>query len=1292
MLHGTVLKISHANQLIKANIRRDDFLDKKLVKQIENQVATKRELLFLGNDVSESFKKNVYVLTIHGILPCGSKTTVTVNNIEPHVAIKLNPGETEAKAKSRVIGIASSISDEFSNPTKITFKTGKDFLYFDHKTHSYAQVHFKSLRARGLFVDECKKRSIKTYSNDKSSYYRVVSRSYEIQLSGWNVLRNYKPTRSSHSKAKYAFDINIEDIRSVDEYELAQIAKRDSIEFSSIRYENLIMSAFDIEMIPAKPDRFPDADKNPKDSIFMICMTYHFAKKPEALLSVCLTLKETEPLDDVLVVHCASEPCLLEAFAKFMSFMQPDFITEFNGGGFDWRNVMTKARIYNILPSFLEDMSLIRMMEWEKHASKLGMYHREMNIKVSGDTPDSICKGFKMQGFVAFDTLVVFRQLEPHADSHKLNECLRRCNLGSKDDLDVQEMFRIYRQGDKTQMKTVAHYCYIDTYKLQQLLIKKNVIQDRREVAMLSYTSLQDNFHYAGGIRMRNLLMNQGASLGYFFDTDYKPDIEDLESKFPGAYVIPPIKGIVKPMLRLEEFAQSQSQQLVENELTDGYTFIEKNFNDLYHSNKGVNPEKAPECVRDYIKYVNENENHYPISGLDFASLYPSIIMTYNISPEKLVIDEKYAMELQARGYTLQYVSFPFCDKLMRAWFVRHNNVEQDYSVCGKLLIELYNRRATLKKTLKHLNEQLYELEQEIKPFVESDRVSQYPRLKEYNELKFDHSACDSKQRAVKVFMNTLYGEMGNTKSCICAVEVSGSVTAMGRYNLRMVKAFVEEELKMKVYYGDTDSLYITCAQENFFDHDREYFTGRTDKISYSTKLVEETFKQIEKAKTQVNQKLAQDNCTSFLKMAYEEVLYPAIFFSKKKYCGIPHEENVDFYPRVPFIKGLESIKRGSSKVMKDVSMEVLLQLLDIKSFREPIEIIKDAVSRFFNTKWTIDAFVKTKVYRTDKKNVSVIKMMNRYREMNYHSIPDPNVRFKYIVCKYYPWTYDIEGRQTKNSIGDCMELLDRVKEEGLEIDLQYYFKELTGQFARFITFCDEIKSTSPEPVRMPDDVSKLTELEIEILDKEIYIKNEDMLFNTAQKHIGKLSKHYSKAYINKGTLYASTWREVSNMIRDRPDIVCKQMSEINSVLTRIFANSTGVIEQDLFSWATRHIANRYNVVVAETQAKTLQKKLDKIARYIKGKGIDTVLTKYLSIWKKNVVGYIREEYHYWLICKNNDPVKNVWEVMTKEEMISIISDPSLAPTIDSDIAMDIVDKISKAISETLTSDQLIKA
>ena len=1634
-LHGQCVSINRVGQLNDLKITRDQFLDPELKAKVANQVARGEELLFLGNDVSESLKKEKYQLTIHGILPCGSKTTLTINGVFPFVDIRLNDNETELDCKKRISRLIDSIDGDNAGVPAIDFRHGKDFMYYDHVEHTYARIYFKSLKIRTEFLAACGDHNVKTYSNDKSTYYRVIARDYEINLSGWNSIGNYKLVLGSTSKSQYCLSIDIKDIQSIiDDSALVKKATEHGFDPAVVKYENMIVSGFDIEMIPFNLERFPDADKNPKDSIFMICMTYHFVKRENALLSVCLTLAKADPLDEVLMVHCQSEACLLAAFAKFMSFMQPDFITEFNGGGFDWRNIITKAKYFGVLKSFIEDMSLVKLLRWETDPTMLTRFHRENRIKIGGASADAICKGFKAQGFVAFDTLIVFKQLEPNADSHKLNECLRRCNLGSKDDMDIKEMFRIYRQGTSDEMRLVAHYCFIDTFKLQQLLLKKNVIQDRREVANLSYTSIHDNFYFAGGGRMRNLLINRGTKLGYFFDTQYRPEIEDPDAKFPGAYVVPPIKGIVKPVLRLDEYMTINNVVHTEADLQVGFAFIEDHFNELYHCNIPVDPVNAPEVIKDYIAYVNETQNQYPVSGLDFASLYPSIIMAYNISPEKLIVNEEYADYLKSEGKNLQFVTFPFCGKMVKAWFVRHDNIESNYSICGKLLIELFARRAAIKKVLKHYGEKIFEMEMEMKPFIEQNDLTKYPRIEEYNETKFDYVSYDSKQRAVKIFMNTLYGEMGNFLSCICAVEVAASVTTMGRYNLKLIKGFVEGDLHMKTYYGDsvvgdtpimiqrlengvstkeltpieeldghyesynggkecidytdknvyvmtedgyskivkvirhrtnkklyrvtthigsvivtedhslldsnknkikpqecvvgtsllhwqpdngsiqdediimnlsirdihddiayvkgfffgdgscgrydclsgkkasfalnnqnleilgkcvdifnnhysdvqlkiidtiessgvykavavgkvlqlvnewrndfyssrkhkkvpqcilngdrntklafmrgyyaadgdktfkrmsnkgqigsqglylllldlgykvsvcvradkqliyrltftqgkqrcdditaikrieeigscdgyvydleteshhfaagvgqmvvhnTDSLYVACNPKHFIDHDREYFTGRLDKVAYGTKIVEETFKHIENVKNLVNNYLCKDNGSKFLKMAYEEVLYPVAFLSKKKYYGVPHEENVDFYPRKLFVRGLEVLKRGSSGVLKDVINEVLREAMDLRTTRDIMEIIKDSIARVFNTKWDVESFAKTKSYRPDKNNPSVIKMMDRYRSMNYHTIPEPNVRFKCVVCKYYPWTYDTQGKiLSKMSIGDKMELVSRVIEENLEIDLEYYFdNELTGQMARLITFAKEFNDVAQEVEAI--DTSEMSEIEIEALSKENYMKSEDALFKAAKKYISQLAKQYSNAYVNRGSLFKTTWGELCGFIRDRPDILKYHLNPVITKVLNMFSNSTGNIQQDLLNWASRHISKRYRITLNDEQSQDLEKELQTVIKFIEDENLQSALTNWETIWKEKVIQFIREEYDYDFICKNNIQYESMWDVMTKEELEIILKYKDLFPSITSNQAMQIIDLISWAISGTLSTDQL---
>src|ERR1051325_203405 len=45
-------------------------------------------------------------------------------------------------------------------------------------------------------------------------------------------------------------------------------------------------------------------------------------------------------------------------------------------------------------------------------------------------------------------------------------------------------------------------------------------------------------------------------------------------------------------------------------------------------------------------------ENRRPVTGLDFASLYLSLIITYNLSPDKIILSRKHAKSLSDSGKT----------------------------------------------------------------------------------------------------------------------------------------------------------------------------------------------------------------------------------------------------------------------------------------------------------------------------------------------------------------------------------------------------------------------------------------------------------------------------------------------------------------------------------------------------------------------------------------------------------------------------------------------------------------
>ncbi len=413
---------------------------------------------------------------------------------------------------------------------------------------------------------------------------------------------------------------------------------------------------------------------------------------------------------------------------------------------------------------------------------------------------------------------------------------------------------------------------------------------------------------------------------------------------------------------------------------------------------------------------------------------------------------------------------------------------------------------------------------------------------------------------------------------------------------------------------------------------------------------------------------------------------------SFKKYFGVAHEHKVEFYPKTKdlFLKGLEIVKRGASSVLKDVVYEVIHEMLDLRNTRDVMDVVKQAIEKTFTTDWSIDAFAKSAVYRPDKKNISVLKMIARYRNMNYHSIPDPNVRFKYIICKYFPWTYDAQGRQTVLSAGDRMELVSRVKDEDLEIDLEYYFdKELTGQIARMITFCDIFKNTVSTDDEI--DISLMNEFEIDALNKEVYKRSEVALFNAAKKHIGQMAKHYSNAYVNKGKLFKNTWSEVCNFIGARPEFLTRRLTIANLIVIRFFTNSTGDAHRDMIRWAKIHIMRRYRVVLDNDQLITLSRELERASQYIKTNKLEGSLLDCIDAWKCNVVTFIRGEYDFDYICKNNLQHTTLWDVLDRYDLEIILSMNELMPIVKPDIAMRIIDMMARAIASALTVSQVIK-
>jgi hypothetical protein len=176
---------------------------------------------------------------------------------------------------------------------------------------------------------------------------------------------------------------------------------------------------------------------------------------------------------------------------------------------------------------------------------------------------------------------------------------------------------------------------------------------------------------------------------------------------------------------------------------------------------------------------------------------------------------------------------------------------------------------------------------------------------------------------------------------------------------------------------------------------------------------------------------------------------------------------------------------------------------------------------------------------------------------------------------------------------------------------------------------------------------------------------------------------------VNKGSLFANTWREVCGYIRAHPELLPKHLTAVQSIMVEVFANSTGMIRQDLFTWITHHIAKRYRTAVDDEHAIVLTNEIIKIDEYIADNQLAGSLVGIVAEWKRRVVEYIRREYDYEYICKSSLAISTIWDVLTRDELHLILTDPAHFPDTDDDHAMVIVDMISHAVSKALSCDRL---
>lgn len=1302
----------HLNSLCLNDIipNRDSFIDNNIKIKNENN-----DLYFMPNDVIDKMSKDgKYIIVIYGYLLNGMKAELTIHDIRPYFDVAIPTGMINSSFHSILLNmIMAEASDSYIEDIMAYPIRG-----FNATPIAFKRVFNKNLQTRKKALAVVLAAGWDTASDDRNNYHRKVSRENNLLLSDWMVINSYSENIYSAASSSYIppkickINAMLKNIKTI-----SNETKQTNTIFIK---DKAIAMTWDIETYSERNmGDLPTAEYD-EDNAFMICMTFHWKDEIAPLYQICITNCETESDDRWLTIICkgdGSKSDLIKAFALCFEMFRPDLIYGFNDSDYDWPFIIEKAKRFGILEWIWNKMSITSYNV--NYGNIMSFYNmNKQQVKITGADTTVYCSYLKIIGCITIDARVCLRKLYPKAEKTSLKYFLEICNLGGKADMPIKKMWNFYKRaaglstaGLSTEalstaeittaelttatstknevlpaegMRHIAHYCVIDAFRCQELMVKRNVINDYRELTSLAYMTLYDAHYYANGKRVCNLLGAYATKKNILISMIPKQQFES--GKYPGAFVFPPEKGLTpnpNHLLNIENIAKKirDAKYTIERNKKrskDEYECIIKHFDKLpisheYSEHSEYNEQELLEEITqlklDLIKAYLAFQKDRPVTGLDFSSLYPSIIMTDNLSPEKIILSESTANAFKALGYDIHNIEFIYNGRAIKGYSIKHNNDETMLGLYPTVLIDLFNKRAAEKKNLTKYKSQieimdsvfgeakkisdthdnmydykvfikdsiygmkndtitematlsnmsvdniiispgatLEEEQDDIKRKIknEKEKLSILESLLEiggsnggasdgatsneniarplcnengndnytanaaaddkfiqnifnhYKDVVFKYDSSNAKQNAIKVYMNSFYGEAGNPLSPFFLLELAGGVTSSGQYNIKLVAKFVTEEKGFFIKYGDTDSLYLVPPAKYFTECDQDFVDGKLNREEYWSAMVRITMRVMNSLKNDVNDHLYNDNGSRYLKMAYEEVLYPVVFTGKKKYYGIAHENEVNFRPKKLFIRGIDIIKQGQSGLAKIIGNRIMWESMAISNTKTVHDIVKHIITDAVINKsqWNFDDFIKSAAWRPNKKNISVHLFMNRMRiyfdienkenkkrmSMGKESrpllyeLPEAGDRFNYVLVQKNAIEdlFDTRGCKKVIKVGDKMEFIGVAKTKQLPIDIAFYIKNyVIGICARFINY-DEQFYPSPDI----------------IASKELDEKKIDKYTQDAAK---KYLEHFIKSLEN---INPNELRQMGNMYKKIYSyVVKKSKEELPTIISSLFHN-----------------------------------------------------------------------------------------------------------------------------------------
>ena len=390
---------------------------------------------------------------------------------------------------------------------------------------------------------------------------------------------------------------------------------------------------------------------------------------------------------------------------------------------------------------------------------------------------------------------------------------------------------------------------------------------------------------------------------------------------------------------------------------------------------------------------------HEWVMSFDLNSLYPHIIMQYNMSPETIIPTKIEDVDVDGLIEDKDY-KMPN-DTCMAATGQCFSITKP--GIIPRLIAELYADRSSIKKKML--------------------------KLKREKADDKDIAKFDTKQLALKILMNTLYGALSNEYFRYFDPRIAEGITITGQYTIRSAEKAVNDWMNKRlqtknvdyVIAIDTDSLYVNfgpMVKKFMSDKSKQQILDVLDKdvAPRMEKLFEETYKKLQ----------AKMNCkTQMMQMKREVIADKGIWTGKKHYMlSVLDSEGVRYDEPEIKMMGIEAVRSSTPNIFRKL-IKKTIQTIMTKDEQAVQDLIREERDKILDLQYAPEdvAFPRG------------VSNMDKYKDRSsiYRKATPIHVRGA-LLYNYFLTQHNLDKKYEKIFSGDKIKFLylklpNRVKE-----------------------------------------------------------------------------------------------------------------------------------------------------------------------------------------------------------------------------------------------------------------------